>query len=203
MSESDAGKRIFDANRPLKAAGVPALDALRTVAELMREIVAEPTVKGTVSAALTEQVGEPYLRFCRPCNAIHLYEMPFRLAALQGGLVSILADDLPVLLATPPDDSVRLLGPFDPYLQLRDRELLVADPDRRGALWPALGRPGAITVGGEVVGLWRPRAAGKKFTIEITPWIELTARLRDDIDGQAEALAAHRGVTLVGVVEEG
>ena len=28
----------------------------------------------------------PYLRFCRVCNATHLYEMPFRLAALRAGL---------------------------------------------------------------------------------------------------------------------
>lgn len=52
----------------------------------MRDIVSKPTVKGEMSAQLTTRVTEPYLRFCRPCNATHLYEMPFRLAALQAGL---------------------------------------------------------------------------------------------------------------------
>src|SRR6185369_10866046 len=65
LSEADAGKRIFDAAKPLKAAGIPALDALRTVAGLMAEIVTEPTVKGAMSSALTARVEAPHLRFCR------------------------------------------------------------------------------------------------------------------------------------------
>jgi hypothetical protein len=46
----------------------------------------EPMVKGEVSTGLTPLMAEPYRRFCQPCNAIHLYEMPFRLAALRAGL---------------------------------------------------------------------------------------------------------------------
>ena len=39
LSEADAGKRIFDANKPLRAAGIPALEALRTIAGHQRKIV--------------------------------------------------------------------------------------------------------------------------------------------------------------------
>ncbi|WP_430331541.1 winged helix DNA-binding domain-containing protein [Rhodococcus sp. ACT016] len=280
LSDADAAKRIFDANRPLKAAGIPTLDALRSVAEEMRDIVREPTVKGEMSAALTARMSEPYLRFCRPCNATHMYEMPFRLAALQAGLelrpdtsppvleripgwrgkpysrtgveadarfdvirgylrffgpsepkavaayvdapvkdvkgqwpedtteVSvdgtprwILSDDLAALLDPPADDSVRLLGPFDPYLQLKDRELLVSDEARRKALWPTLGRPGAIAVGGEIAGLWRPRTSGKKLTVEVTPWTAMSKAVRAGVDAEASALADFRGVTPAGVVD--
>ena len=35
---------------------------------------------------MSDVVDEPYLRSCRPCNAIHVYENPFRMAALQAGL---------------------------------------------------------------------------------------------------------------------
>ena len=83
MSETDAGKRIFDANKPLKAAGIPALEALRAIAGHQRKIVRTPTVKGEVSSRLTEVVDQPYLRSCKPCNAIHIYENPFRMAALR------------------------------------------------------------------------------------------------------------------------
>lgn len=72
LSEADAAKRIFDANKPLKAAGIPALEALRTIAGHQRTIVRRPTVKGDVSSRLTEVVDEPYRRSCRPCNAIHV-----------------------------------------------------------------------------------------------------------------------------------
>ncbi|MGH9286416.1 MAG: DNA glycosylase AlkZ-like family protein, partial [Acidimicrobiales bacterium] len=86
FSEADAAKRIFDAHKPLKAAGISALDALRVVAGHMREMAATPIVKGEMSARLAGLVDKPYLRFCRPCDATHLYEMPFRLAALHAGL---------------------------------------------------------------------------------------------------------------------
>ncbi|MGO4204735.1 winged helix DNA-binding domain-containing protein [Rhodococcus sp. TAF43] len=281
LSDADAAKRIFDANRPLKAAGIGTLDALREVAGAMREIVDAPTVKGEMSAALTARMSEPYLRFCRPCNATHMYEMPFRLAALQAGLElrpntsppvleripgwgskpytrtgadgdprfdvirgylrffgpadpkavaayidapvkdvkahwpddtvnvvvggaprSMLASDRDGLGAAPPDRSARLLGPFDPYLQLKDRELLVSDEARRKALWPTLGRPGAIAIGGEIVGLWRPRTSGKKLSIEVTPWEKLSKSDRRSLDEQAAALSEFRGVTLAGVTEK-
>lgn len=279
LSDADAAKRIFDANRPLKAAGIPTLDALRAVAGEMRDIVREPTVKGEMSAALTERMGEPYLRFCRPCDATHLYEMPFRLAALHAGLelrpntsppileripgwefapyttapvdarfdpirgylrffgpatrkavaayldapvkdvtahwpadttdvlvdgepAGVLTCDVDALLDPPADASVHLLGPFDPYLQLKDRELLVPDEASRKDLWRTLGRPGAVAVGGEIAGSWRPRTSGRKLTVEVNPWQPWTPALRDAVARQAQGLAEFRGVTLAGVVDK-
>jgi hypothetical protein len=73
-SDADAGKRIFDAARPLKAAGIANLDALDAVGAAMRAIVTRPTAKGEVSTRLTAVMDEPYLRYCRPCQATHLYE---------------------------------------------------------------------------------------------------------------------------------
>lgn len=285
FSEADAAKRVFDASRPLKAAGIPVLDALREIAGHLRDIASSPTVKGEASSLLSERVGEPFLRFCRPCNAIHAYEQPFRLAALQGGLELEPGTSPPVLRrvaklraprygrlggeADPPfhvvrnylrfygpartkdaaafvdttakdvkaqwpadavevdveadagDRSsgrwfaleedvdelsgggdgggtgvVRLLGPFDPWLQLRDRELLVADDARRNDLWRTIGRPGGVVVDGEVVATWRPRTSGRRLSLHIEPWRSLTTRERAGLEEQAQRLAAFRGVTL-------
>ena len=55
----------------------------------------------------------------------------------------------------------RLLGPFDLFLQATDRTLIVDDPDRAKTLWPVLGRPGAVLLGGEMAGLWRARKSGR------------------------------------------
>lgn len=248
---------MFDAARPLKAAGIGPLEALRVVARQMRDIARTPTPKGEVSGCLNEALDEPYLRACRPCKATHVYEMPFRLSALQAGLELEPGTSPPVLCrirglrplmygrlageaaarfdvlrnylrfygparvadatvfldasakdvkAHWPDDaeevtvsgqpaagrsqprfalveqleslaaggsasttrSVRLVGPYDPYLQLRDRELLVADEARRRELWPVIGRPGAIVADGEVIGTWRPRTSGRRFTLRIS-----------------------------------
>ncbi|MGH8992750.1 MAG: DNA glycosylase AlkZ-like family protein [Acidimicrobiia bacterium] len=287
-SEADAAKRIFDASKPLKAAGIAVLDALRVLAGFMRDLAAEPIVKGEISSRLAGMVDEPYLRYCRPCDAIHLYEMPFRLAALQAGLELEPGTSPPVLRRIPklrppayghlggeaeasfdvvrnhlrfygaarvrdvaefvdaplkeiqahwPDDAVevrvddvpaagkrdarfalagdleaiasggppatgrvvRLLAPHDAYLQLRDRELLVGDEGRRKDLWRPLGRPGAIVADGEILGTWRPRAAGRRLTVRLEAWVSIGARDRALVEEEAERLAAYRGVTLAGV----
>jgi hypothetical protein len=128
FSDADAGKRIYDASRPLKAAGIPNLAALDAVADAMRSIVTEPMVKGEMSARLAAVMDEPYQRFCRVCDAVHLYEMPFRLAALRAGLELQAGTSPPVLRpvqgltpadAVPPRLDVvraylRLLGPATP-----------------------------------------------------------------------------------------
>lgn len=271
FSDADAGKRIFDASKPLRAAGVSNLAALDAVAAAMRSIVTAPMAKGEVSTALTAVMDPPYLRWCRACQATHLYEQPFRLAALRAGLELEPGTSPPVLrpvpgfapAATPPErydvvraylrllgpatpkhvadyldapvkdvrrrwpadavevivdgetrsvladderrlpdgevDVVRLLGPFDLFLQAKDRPLLVEDPVRAKELWPVLGRPGAVLVGGELVGTWRPRKAGRKLTVQVHPWVRLPRAGREAVEEEAERLAAHRCIDLAGV----
>ncbi|MDF2966379.1 MAG: hypothetical protein K0Q93_157 [Nocardioidaceae bacterium] len=271
FSEADAGKRILDASKPLKEAGIDNLEALDTVAATMRRVVAAPMRKGAVSARLTELLDPPYLRFCRPCNATHPYEMPFRLAALRAGLELEAQTSPPVLRplagfqaaetaaeqhdvvraylrllgpATPrhvadyldapvtdvrarwPSDAVevlvgdelrwvlaadegalaagparltRLLGPFDLFLQARDRTLLVDDRTHAKHMWPTLGRPGGVLVDSEVVGAWRPRKAGRKLRVHVELWTDASRAVRTSIEEQAQRLADHRHAALSGV----
>jgi hypothetical protein len=97
------------------------------------------------------------------------------------------------------DELVRLLGPFDLFLQGRDRELIVPDRSRHKTLWPTLGRPGAVLLGTDVVGVWRPRAVGTKLTVNVDLWQPVPPAARAAVQEQAERLAAHRGVRLAGV----
>lgn len=273
-SDADAGKRIFDAAKPLRAAGIGNLEALDRVAEAMRTIVTEPMAKGEVSARLTAVMPPPYLRFCRPCNTTHLYEQTFRLAAVRAGLELVPDTSPPVLRpsrtlrpaarpqprfdlircylrllgpATPrqvaefvdapvkeitarwpadvtevsvagerrwvldadlaaltdgPVCTVRLLSPYDLFLQARDRPLLVDDPARSRALWPVLGRPGAILADGDLAGVWRPQQSGGRLTVRVQWWVRPAATLQRRLAEQAERLATYRGVRLVGVTAE-
>jgi hypothetical protein len=268
FSDADAGKRIFDAARPLKAAGIPNLVALDTVAGAMRSIVTGPMVKGEMSTRLTAALTEPYLRFCRPCNAVHVHEQPFRLSALRAGLELQPGTSPPVLQpipgftpdttvperldvvraylrllgpATPklvagyldapvkdvqarwPEDAVavtvdgeqrailagdvdrlrddpstatRLLGPFDLFLQARDRALLVEDPTHAKDLWRMLGRPGGVLADGEIAGTWRARKAGGAVTVSVDLWAPVSPEVRTAIGEQAERLAAFRELSL-------
>ncbi|WP_454049126.1 winged helix DNA-binding domain-containing protein [Cellulomonas sp. Marseille-Q8402] len=281
-SDADAGKRVYDAAKPLRAAGLRPLDALAHAARTMHDVVREPRSKGDVSTRMTQQLPEPYLRWCRSCGVTHMWEMPFRLAALHGGLelepatsppvlrriprfpasqvgaverpddeapdadgafdlvrgvlrllgparpqdvaafldappadvrrrwpddavpvavdgteAAVLAADLPALRHDGHDghdgETVRLLGPYDLFLQARDRDVLVPDRTRHRALWPVLGRPGAVLAGGEVVGTWRPRAKGRRLGLELDPWVPWDRDVTAGVEAEHARLAAFRG----------
>ena len=93
----------------------------------------------------------------------------------------------------------RLLGPYDLFLQAKDRQLLVDDAERTKALWPVLGRPGALLHNGEIAGSWRPRQSGGKLTVAVEPWVKVSTAVRNAITEQAERLATHRNVRLTAV----
>ena len=97
---------------------------------------------------------------------------------------------------------VRLLGGFDLFLQCKDRDLIVPDKSRHKQLWPVLGRPGAVLSGLELIGTWRPKAAGGTFTLRLDLWETNTKAVRERIEAEAERLAAHRGLTLAGIEQD-
>ena len=114
----------------------------------MRSVVTGPMVKGEVSTRMTALMDPPYLRFWRPCNTTHMYEMPFRLAALRAGL-ELEADASPPVLrpvpgfkraaeSSPRYDVVRaylrMLGPGTPklvagHLDAPVKDVIACSPD--------------------------------------------------------------------------
>ena len=99
----------------------------------------------------------------------------------------ILAEDEPMLRAPAgPPAAARLLPSGDPYYLLwnADRELLVADAGHRGELWTSRVWPGAVLVGGEIVGTWR-RA---KAVVVVTPWRALSDDERASVEQEAATL---------------
>jgi winged helix DNA-binding protein len=82
--------------------------------------------------------------------------------------------------------AARLLPSGDAYyLHWGDgRELLVPDARQRAELWTTRVWPGAVLVGGEIVGTWR-RA---KADLSIQPWRRLTRAERDAVEAEAHSL---------------
>jgi hypothetical protein len=107
------------------------------------------------------------------------------------------------LTAGPPAELVRLLNPFDPYLQARDRDLIVPDRAAHKVLWPVLGRPGVVLVDGEVLGVWRPRSSGKKLTVTVEALGPLPSSTWTAIEDEAVRIGMVRGVTDVRVLRAG
>jgi Winged helix DNA-binding domain len=99
----------------------------------------------------------------------------------------ILADDEAAFRSPPkPAAPARLLPSGDSYVlfQGADRELLVADADRRRALWTPRVWPGGVLVDGEIVGTWRRAGAA----VSIETWRRLSRAERDAVEAEAKSL---------------
>jgi hypothetical protein len=93
----------------------------------------------------------------------------------------------------PAPDLVRLLPPLDPYLQARDREVIVPGQAHRKDLWRVLGNPGAVLAGGEIAGSWRAKSTAKKTTITVSPYARLDNATKAAITEEANTIATLRG----------
>ena len=94
---------------------------------------------------------------------------------------------------------MRLLPPSDPYLQGRDRELLVSDPANRKQIWTSFGAPGVLVSGLDVVGVWRPTQKARRLEIAVTPFRALDGGERAAVAAEAERLGVVRGADEVRV----
>jgi hypothetical protein len=124
-------------------------------------------------------------------------------AVWPGGLVEVDVDGrttwLPEsevdLLRNPPEPPrVRLLPTSDPFLQERNRPMLVPDRTRHKEMWPVIGQPGAVLVDGAVAGIWRPKATRKKLELRITQFVPIPRDVHDELAAEATRLGALRGI---------
>lgn len=121
-------------------------------------------------------------------------------ARVDGRAAWLPADALDRAESAPEPDVVRLLGPFDPYLQARDRDLIVPDRAMHKALWPVIGRPGVVLVEGEVVGVWRPKSSARRLTLTVEAVTPLAPSAWARIEEEAARVAEVRGAEDVAVV---
>ncbi|WP_202637913.1 winged helix DNA-binding domain-containing protein [Bailinhaonella thermotolerans] len=123
------------------------------------------------------------------------------LAEVRAGDVPawVLRECLPDLESPPRAPRVRMLAPHDPYLQVRDRALLVPDAGLRKRIWRASGNPGVVLVAGEVRALWRPKKTGRRLAVTVEP-VEPAAPLRpadhSALEAETTRLAHHRSLAL-------
>jgi hypothetical protein len=110
------------------------------------------------------------------------------------------ADRVDALRQAPRPEVVRLLAPSDPFLQARDRDLVVPDKARQKEVWRVLGNPGALLVDGEVAGTWRPKKSGTRLDLTVVPFAPAPPHVRKAVAADAERVAAVRAAPDVRVV---
>lgn len=109
---------------------------------------------------------------------------------LDGRRTWLLEKDVAELDSPPETRGLRLLPPRDPYLQQMDRATLVPDPDLRKRVFRPVASPGAVLQDGNLAGLWRGRARGKRLEVEV----ERIGKIdRDALEAEADRIAQLRG----------
>jgi len=72
----------------------------------------------------------------------------------------ILKEDMSDFLGVPAfDNQIKLLSPHDPYLGLRDREVILPDQTLQKQVWKSAVNPGAVLKNGRVIGIWKTKTA--------------------------------------------
>lgn len=83
----------------------------------------------------------------------------------------VLAEDVDALMATPSfGRELLLLGGHDPYLDQRDRSVLLPDKSRHRQVWRTVANPGAVVLRGEIVGIWSGKKKGRGREFAVTLW---------------------------------
>ena len=90
-----------------------------------------------------------------------------------------------------------LLSGHDPYLEQRDREVLVQDPARQRQVFRTVANPGVVLYQGEAIGTWKAVGKGQGLEIRMDLWEEAVPKAV--LSRLAEDYAAFRGQRLLGV----
>ncbi|MGW5722236.1 DNA glycosylase AlkZ-like family protein [Amycolatopsis sp. NPDC003865] len=161
----------------------------------------------TPDPAAAEKVVLDYLRLNGPASPGEAAEYvgtaravvdktwPADLSSVQvEGKTRYLPSDRLNALENPPEpEVVRLLPPLDPFIQARDKALLVPDPARRKEVWKMLGNPGVLVADGDIAGTWRTKGSGAKLTFTVTAFDPLRPAVREEAEAEAARVAAVRG----------
>ena len=104
-----------------------------------------------------------------------------------------LAEDRELLAHGDEGDRLLLLGPHDPYLDLRDRDTVLPDKALQRQIWKTVGNPGAVLLGGRVAGLWTVRTRGNGLNTAVTLFEEVSPAQSTRLTDLALEHAAFRG----------
>ena len=90
----------------------------------------------------------------------------------------------------------------DPYLDLADRETILAPPTLQRQVWRYSGNPGVITCGSRIIGILRSQRSGNKLTLNLKSWSTLSAANKSQLEELANADATFNQQQLVKLVFE-
>ena len=101
------------------------------------------------------------------------------------------------LLSADRDALAHPCGPHDPYLDTRDRDVLLPDKALQKLVWRTVGNPGAVVLDGRISGVWTARTVRDRLELSVTAWQAFSARQQSMLEIRAQEYAAFRGLSLL------
>lgn len=94
------------------------------------------------------------------------------------------------------EKALLLLGPHDPYLDIRGRAILLEDTAAQRQVWRTVGNPGVILKSGKIIGIWKTRTQREKLSVTAALWEPFSASEQRELKQHLEGYAAFRGLAL-------
>jgi len=112
---------------------------------------------------------------------------------VEGKPCNMLAADMDSLLfAGSEEEKLILLGAHDPYLDMKDRTVILENQSFHKAVWKFVANPGAVLKGGRVIGTWKTKTPKDKLDVSITLWEPVWPSEQRQLERLAEEYAAFR-----------
>ncbi|MBV9281586.1 MAG: AlkZ family DNA glycosylase [Chloroflexi bacterium] len=117
---------------------------------------------------------------------------------LEGIPAWTLTSQLGEIAGAKPPESVRLLPAFDQYVIAASRHAssMLPGPFKDRIYRPQGWISPVLLVDGRMDGVWRHKRTGGRLEVHIEPFVELSPRVRNEVEGEAERLAGFFGARL-------
>lgn len=90
---------------------------------------------------------------------------------------------------------LRILCAHDPYLDVRDRDVILPDVSLHKAIWKSVSNPGVVLYKGKIIGFWKQKKQKHAICYEVHLWKEMQA-IHSKLEKQFQALAMLQQQTL-------
>lgn len=118
----------------------------------------------------------------------------------EGKTSYMLSEDMESLFtAGNMEPRLMLLGAHDPYLDQRDRTVILENKSLHKMVWKTVANPGVVLREGRIIGIWKTKTLEDKLDISIELWESIMPWDMHHIETLANELAKFRGLNLKGI----
>jgi len=122
---------------------------------------------------------------------------------IEGKTCYMLSADMDNLRSAEGDEEkLILLGAHDPYLDMRDRTIILEDKSFHKDVWKYVANPGVVLKGGRIIGTWKIKTIGKKLDLFVMTWETITFAEQQILKQLAEEYAAFRMMNIRNCIME-